>query len=86
MNGLQDTCLGYVMNYATMGGEFLQIVHSLENHWLVIARIGMEIFVFDSLYDWIPSMVESQIACIVCTNESKLNVSIMDVQLQVMQC
>ena len=86
LNGLQDVALGYVMSFEVQMGEFVQILHSLNNHWLAISNIGLQhhsIKVFDSLYTNIPMMVKAQIASILCTQEAKVEVDIMDVQTQV---
>lgn len=87
INGLQDTALGYVMSYEIQTGQFLQIVHSVDSHWIVVSSIGLQypdVAVFDSLYESIPLMVKAQIACLVCAQlEDQINVSIMDTQIQV---
>lgn len=86
MNSLQDVALGYVMSYAIQTGEFIQILHSADNHWLTISTIGLKhscVKVFDSLYDSIPMMVKAQIASLLCTEENKIEVSMMEVQRQV---
>ena len=87
LNGLQDVALGYVMSFAVQMGEFVQILHSLNNHWLTISSIGLQhhsIKVFDSLYNDIPMMVKAQIASILCTQEAKIEVNVMNVQTQVL--
>ena len=38
---------------------------------------------FDSLYSSVPEMAKAQIACLVCTKESNIEVRIRDVQMQV---
>ena len=75
------------MSFAVQMGEFVQILHSLNNHWLTISSIGLQhhsIKVFDSLYNDIPMMVKAQIASILCTQEAKIEVNVMNVQTQVL--
>lgn len=86
LNGLQDTALGYVMSFEIQQGEFLQILHSAGNHWLLVSSIGLEypnVYVYDSLYDTVSTMVKAQIASQLCTQEKSIGVTIMDVQRQV---
>lgn len=85
IHSLQKVSLGHVMNFCIQRGNFVQILHS-NNHWLTVSSIGLEhpkVKVFDSLYSSIPEMVKAQIACLLCTKESNIEVSIMDVQIQV---
>ena len=83
LNGLQDTVLGYVMSFEIQSGEFLQILHTVGNHWLLVSSINMQhpnVKVFDSLYDSVPEMAKAQIASLLCTQEDKIEVTLMDVQ------
>ena len=53
---------------------------------LIHLMIGLkhpQVQVFDSLYSSIPIMAKAQIASLLCTEDNKIDVSIMDVQLQV---
>ena len=66
--GLQDVALGLVMNFCVHNGEFLQILHSVR-HWVTVSTIGLHhpnINLYDSLYSAIPTMLQSQIACLMC--------------------
>lgn len=84
--GLQDTAMGYIMNYKIAAGEFIQILHPVNNHWLIVANIGLKhpnVAVFDSLYETMPLMVQAQIACLLSTKEDTIEVCMMDVQRQV---
>ena len=83
INGLQSVALGHVMGFTIESGEFLQILHSVGNHWLAIYGTGHDVKVYDSMYNFIPDQIKAQIACLMCTKESKIPVSIMDVTRQV---
>jgi Ulp1 family protease len=84
LGSLQDVALGLIMNFQIESGDFIQIIHS-NFHWL-ISSIGMKsdaVQVFDSLYTSISAMVKSQIANLFSTQNSKIEVRIMDIQTQV---
>ena len=76
--GLQSVSQGMTMSYDIQRGEFVQVINTSHGHWLTISTIGLkhpQVQVFDSLY--------SSIASLLCTEDNKIDVSIMDVQLQV---
>ena len=84
--GLECVDLGLVMNFSVQPGEFLQILNTSHHHWLTISTIGVQhpgVHVFDSLCNSIPRMVQAQIATIMCTQRSTIEVKMMDVQHQV---
>ena len=84
--GLECVDLGLVMNFSVQPGEFLQILNTCHHHWLTISTIGVQhpgVHVFDSLCNSIPRMVQAQIATIMCTQTSTIEVKMMDVQHQV---
>ena len=83
--GLQDVALGHVMNFTIQDGEFLQILHSV-NHWVTISSIGLQhpnINLYDSNYLSIPTLLQAQMACLVCTEQEQVAVNVMTVQSQV---
>ena len=85
LGSLQDVALGLVMNFQIQNGDFLQIIHS-NYHWLTVSSIGLQypnVRVFDSLYTSISATVKAQIANLLSTQDSKIGVSIMEVQTQV---
>ena len=84
--GLQNVCCGLVMSYDIQEGEFLHIINSGHGHWLTLSTIGVshpEVQVYDSKLMLIPPLAKAQIASILCTQMEKIEVSIMNAQLQV---
>lgn len=74
------------MNFSIQDGEFLQILHSPIDHWVTITTIGLQhpnLNLFDSRYISLPTLLQAQIATLLCTEHSKIEVNIMDVQTQV---
>ena len=67
-----------------MAGEFLQILHTSQDHWLTISNIGghhsSKIKVYDSLYNLIAKV---QIASLLCVKDDIIEAHIMEVQMQV---
>lgn len=85
IQSLQDVAVSYTMNFEIQNGEFIQILHSTENHWVTVSSSGKEeqgVRVFDSLYLTIPTMMKAQIASLLSTPQSQIKVYMMDVQLQ----
>ena len=83
--GLQCVELGTIMGFEVEVGEFVQIVHNGKNHWLLLSTIGMEhptVRVYDSMYNSIGSHTQSQIAVLLHTDSSSINIEMMNVQLQ----
>ena len=86
--GLQDVSLGLTMSFNIQTGEFLQILHTSQDHWLTVSTIGVQhpkVKVFDSLYHSVPALAKAQIASLLCTEQSNIEVHIIDVQTQVHQ-
>ena len=85
--GLQNTVLGMTLSFKIHNGEFLQIINTSYQHWLTVSTIGIknpaEVRVFDSLYDFLPSMAKAQVASIMCTQQTTIKIQFMDVQKQV---
>ena len=52
MGGLKPTTLGHTMGFSTATGEFVQILHVLNNHWLTVSNMGCpkgHVNVYDSI-------------------------------------
>lgn len=83
--GLQSVILGQTMSFKIQSGEFLQILHSV-NHWVTVSTLSSEnssIKLYDSHYTGIPSLLEAQIATLLCTDRDQVEVEIQNVQSQV---
>ena len=78
--GLQDVACGLTINFDVHPGEFVQILHVGEGHWNTVSTIGTchpEVQIYDSMFNYLPSMGKARIAALLATNE-RLNS--MDVQ------
>lgn len=75
MEGFEPTTLGETLGLSTAVGEFIQILHVSNNHWLTVANIGCpkgHVNVYDSILSGdITSRTKMQIAAIVYTHEKK---------------
>ena len=75
------------MAFDIMPGEFLQILHTSQGHWLTVSTIGVErpkVKVYDSLFDSLPNLAKAQIASLMCSKEDVIEAHMMDVKLQVL--
>ena len=84
--GLQDVSLGLTMAFNVMPGEFLQILHTSEDHWLTISTLGVQhpkVNIYDSLFKSLPNLAKAQIASLLCSKQDIIEAHIMDVKLQV---
>lgn len=84
--GLQDVSLGVTMAFNIMPGEFLQILHTSQDHWLTISTIGVKhpiVKIYDSLFNYLPNLAKAQIASLLCSKQDIIEAHIMDVKLQV---
>ena len=82
--GLQNSELGSVFAFSIEANEFVQILHGA-GHWLTISTIGTEhsnVFVYDSLYSSPPAVVKQQIAALLATPKSEIQLQYVDVQMQ----
>lgn len=87
LHGLQDVSLGLNMAFDIMLGEFLQILHISQGHWLTASTIGVEhskVKVYDSLFDSLHNLAKAQIASLLCSKEDIIEAHMMDVKLQVL--
>ena len=67
--GLQDVSLGLTMAIDVMPGEFLQILHTSQDHWLTIGVEHPKVKVYDSLFDFLPNLAKAQIASLLCSKQ-----------------
>ena len=79
IGGLQDPILGQQLAFDVQTGEFVQILHSGGNHWIMVSTVGMDrahIRVYDSLLGTLPADAKKQIASLLMTEEKKLLLNI----------
>ena len=84
--GLQDISLGQTMAFNIIPGEFVQILHSSQDHWLTISTIGVKhptVKIYDSLFHCLSQVANAQIARLLCSKQSVTEAHMMDVKLQV---
>ena len=66
--GLEDTSLGTTFQYSVSGGEYAQIIHTGQCHWVAVSNIGCKkgvVNVYDSLnYGTLTTYTVKQIATI----------------------
>ena len=51
--GLQDVSLGQTMAFNVCAGEFVQILHTSQDHWLTVSTTGVKhptVKIYDSLF------------------------------------
>ena len=85
LTGLQDVACSLTMNFDVHPGEFVQILHVGEGHWNTVSTIGTchpEVQIYDSMFNYLPSMGKAQIAALLATNEPRVRLNFMDVQKQ----
>jgi len=74
------------MNVSIKPAEFVQIIHDpVQKHWLLISTIGAEkseVLVYDSLYSTCCTNVKQQIASLLKTEETSINLQVVDVHTQ----
>ena len=83
--GLQDVGIGICGNFNIETGEFIQVLHSNSNHWIVISTIGTnnsEVMIYDSLYITVSQDVRCQISSLICTPNRSIRLKIVDVVKQ----
>ena len=86
VGGLQRTTLAETLGFAIERGEFIQILHVSNNHWLTVSNIGCSqgyVNVYDSIPSGnIPERTKRQIAAILYTKEKQINIHFPSVQVQ----
>ena len=86
MEGLQPTILEETLGFSIAMGDFVQVLHVSNSHWLTVANIGYpkgHVNVYDSIPSGdIPGRTKMQIAAILCTEEQNITVHFPVVQSQ----
>lgn len=65
---------GLMMNFDVEHGEFVQVLHTGDGHWMTVATIGMKhakVQASDSLYMRVSTMAKAQIAILLRNQPSK---------------
>ena len=81
----QSVALGLCANFNVQTEEFIQILHNGSDHWITITTIGAkhpDMFVYDSLYSTVNESVKTQISNLICTQNSSIRLSFVDVVRQ----
>lgn len=84
-SGLQHTGLGDTLNFEAMEEEFVQVLHSGGNHWLLITTMGCPpgiVKIYDSMVNKLPFQTKEQICALLVTKEPQIEVLHIDVQQQ----
>lgn len=85
IGGLQKVCCGMSMAFTVEPTEFIQILCTGYNHWILISTLGTvhpTVMVYDSLYCTVNSFVERQIATLLNTNAKEVDLQFVNVQMQ----
>ena len=86
VGGLEDTTLGPVRMFSIQKGEFVQVLHDGNIHWVCISNIGCnerEVNYYDSLSgSSVSRYLIQQIGSIVHVNESEFMINTKKVQKQ----
>ena len=76
IEGFQCPTLGPVRNFSVVSGEFVQLLHTGQDHWVCVSSIGCLpgiVRLFDNLYrDIISQEVEDQVRDLLAHNFQKL--------------
>ena len=84
-DGLQEVGNGLTMSFEIETGEFIQILHDPNGHWLCICNTGAapnEVFVYDSLFTSCSPEVVQAITCILQPTASSIILSFVDMHKQ----
>ena len=86
IGGLQEPSKEHICSFDIERGEFVQILHDEHGHWLLVSMVGAkndgEVYVYDSMFPSVGTYTRKQIASILCTKQSKIELYIMDIQMQ----
>ena len=83
--GLQEVGNGLTMSFQIEPGEFIQVLHDPNGHWVCVSNIGAaqnEVFVYDSLFSACSSEVVQAIMCILQPTVSTIRLSFVEVHKQ----
>ena len=84
-SGLQHTGLGDTLNFEANEEEFVQVLHSGGNHWLLITTMGCPpgiVKVYDSMVNKLPFQTKEQICALLVTKETQIELLHIDLQQQ----
>ena len=86
IGGLQPTILGMTLAFEVQRGEFLQVLHINDNHWITASNIGCPVATID-LFDSMQCTKlsfrpKAQIAALLFTDQPEITVCFQPVQLQ----
>lgn len=85
VGGLQDPVLQMAHSFEIEGGEFVQILHMNNNHWITISSIGCSpgcIKLYNSMQLPIPSSIKQTIAELIHTQRKQITIEHINTQLQ----
>ena len=85
VGGLQDPILQTAHSFEIEGGEFVQILHMNNNHWITISSIGCSpgyIKLYDSMQHPIPSSIKHTIAELIHTQCKQITIEHVNMQVQ----
>ena len=83
MNGLYDAKYGADLSFPHANHSFVQIVHVSNCHWATVASSSSSsVRFYDSLFPTMSSRTKAQVAAIMNTNESKIQVMLHKTQFQ----
>ena len=86
ISGLEDTVLGSKLQFSVARGDFVQVLHDGNLHWLAVTNIGStgqnEVLVFDSLHNTLGDASKLQIASLLMTDRKDIRCYFPDYQKQ----
>ena len=85
VSGLQDVTRGLVLSFDVEPGEFIQILNNRRGHWFTVSTIGCPhptVSVYGNLYRSAGTRLKSQIASLLHTQQSTIELNFMDCQIQ----
>ena len=81
--GLYNPCRGQNLSFPESPDPFLQILHVQNNHWITVTSIPPScVYIYDSKYNLMTDNTKMQIAAIMHTDESCIDVKIPRIQYQ----
>ena len=84
--GLQEVVTAQVQGLDVVTGEFVQVLHDGEGHWVTVSSIGLkhpaEVLVYDSKYSSASESLKTQIASLLHTEYPVIKLHYRDVQKQ----
>ena len=80
--GLKSVTSGLTMSFTVQPGEFVQILHTGNGHWVTTSTVGVPhpvVRVYDGMFSSAGSSLEGQIAC---TRNESMFIDFIDVPIQ----